>query len=62
MNQNKKTTLLIAFILIATNFSLAMYDTKTGRFLQQDPLGTQPAADVKINPFGGTEKGSDTFS
>ena len=27
------------------------YDTHAGRFMQQDPLGIQPAANAQINPF-----------
>jgi RHS repeat-associated protein len=48
MNQRHKTIVVVIFILMRINFSSAMYDTHTGRFMTQDPIGIQPAAN--FNP------------
>ena len=48
--KNLSYKLSIMFITLCSNVSFAMYDTTTGRFLQQDPLGMDPVS-TKVNTF-----------
>lgn len=52
MNQRHKTILIVVCMLMATSLTFAMYDTHTGRFLQQDPIGIQPEENGTLNQFG----------